>query len=375
MKETKLFDFAIIGGGLAGLTLAIQLKQAGLSVILFEKEQYPFHKVCGEYISMESWNFLERIGIPLAQFNLPKVNTLRISAPNGNTITHPLPLGGFGISRFTLDNELYKLALQLGVSIETGCTVFDTIKQLIKTSHGNFTARHIIGAWGKRSKLDTVLVRHFLQPHNRKLNDYVGVKYHVKADLPEHTIELHNFKNGYCGISKVDQNQYCLCYLVKGSELKKMGGNIKALEEKVLMKNPFLKKYFTHFPSLYEQPLVISQISFEPKTRVEDQIPLAGDAAGLITPLCGNGMSMAMHASYLLANQLIQYSNGVQSYEHALKAYEQEWIQLFERRLKVGRLIQSLFGNPKLTQIVLALLKPFPSVINALIKQTHGKPF
>ncbi len=42
---------AIIGGGLAGLSLSIQLAKAGFKVVLFEKEKYPYHKVCGEYLS------------------------------------------------------------------------------------------------------------------------------------------------------------------------------------------------------------------------------------------------------------------------------------------------------------------------------------
>jgi hypothetical protein len=40
-------------------------------------------------------------------------------------------------------------------------------------------------------------------------------------------------------------------------------------------------------------PYTISQISFEKKTRIEKHMLMLGDAAGMITPLCGNGMSMA----------------------------------------------------------------------------------
>ncbi len=59
------YDVAIVGGGLAGLSLSILLSKKGYQVILFEKEKYPFHKVCGEYISMESWNFIESLGLNL----------------------------------------------------------------------------------------------------------------------------------------------------------------------------------------------------------------------------------------------------------------------------------------------------------------------
>src|SRR5580698_10430921 len=100
------YDAAITGGGLAGLSLAIQLAKAGYSVILFEKEKYPFHKVCGEYISMESYDFLERLGMPLSNMDLPMISEVKISSPNGTTFTRKLDLGGFGISRYTLDSTL-----------------------------------------------------------------------------------------------------------------------------------------------------------------------------------------------------------------------------------------------------------------------------
>jgi heterodisulfide reductase subunit A-like polyferredoxin len=50
MSTSQPYDVAIIGGGLAGLTFAIQMRKVGLHVLLCEKETYPFHKVCGEYI-------------------------------------------------------------------------------------------------------------------------------------------------------------------------------------------------------------------------------------------------------------------------------------------------------------------------------------
>jgi len=373
--NTTTYDYAIVGGGLAGLSLAIQLRKLHLNVVLFEKESYPFHRVCGEYISMESWNFLVGLGVPLNTLNLPLIDTLNVSAPNGKLLTHKLPLGGFGISRFKLDYLLFQLAQKLGVQVQTDCMVMDVKDNQIKTTKGVFEAKHTIGTWGKRSKIDAALTRDFLQPKNRKLNNYVGVKYHVKGNLPANTIALHNFKNGYCGISKIEDNLYCLCYLVKGNELKKANGNIKKMEENLLMKNPFLKKYFTEFPSAYHKPLSISQISFEPKTQQEQGIVMVGDAAGLIAPLCGNGMSMALHASVLLAKQIALVQQENKPYAQALVAYEKEWKLQFSNRLKAGRIIQSLFGNPTLTNMLISALKPFPTLVNALVKQTHGKPF
>src|SRR5437762_11749601 len=81
--EAVIYDTAIIGGGLAGLALAIQLAKENFRVIVFEKEIYPFHRVCGEYISFECWNFLESLGYPLSDMDLPAIKQLPVSSPNG----------------------------------------------------------------------------------------------------------------------------------------------------------------------------------------------------------------------------------------------------------------------------------------------------
>src|SRR5688572_14231942 len=117
MNQETAYDVAIAGGGLAGLSSAILLAEMGFKTILFEKESYPFHKVCGEYISMESYDFLQRLGVALDEMHLPKISQLQLTAPNGKIFETTLPLGGFGISRYTLDHRLAQLARASGVVV------------------------------------------------------------------------------------------------------------------------------------------------------------------------------------------------------------------------------------------------------------------
>jgi len=373
------YDVAIAGGGLGGLSLSILLAKAGHKVVLIEKEKYPFHRVCGEYISFESWNFLEGLGYPLSDMDLCIIKNLVVSAPNGRTISHSLPLGGFGISRYKIDGELADLARRNGVTVIESTKVNDILFAnetfTLQTSAGNIQAIVAVGSFGKRSNLDVKWKRSFIGKKPNKLNNYIAVKYHIRTDFPPDTIALHNFKNGYCGISSVENGEYCLCYLTTAENLKKANNNISLMEQSVLYENPHLKRIFTNAEFLWKDPVSIAQISFERKSLVENHILMAGDAAGMITPLCGNGMSIAMHSSKVLAALITRYLHQSISREQLEKEYTRTWNFLFRNRLQTGRLIQQMFGKPVLTNLFLQTLKPFPKIVTYLIRQTHGEPF
>lgn len=222
-EKDKIYDIAVIGGGLAGLTLAIQSANAGYQTILFEKESYPFHKVCGEYISMESHDFLSQCGVPLQEWNLPMISKLHISDCEGKLYEFQLPLGGFGISRFKLDNTLATIAKQKQVELCEETKVEDVLFQndlfTIDTKNKKYTTKLVAGSFGKRSNLDIKWRRRFSLKSKNRLNNYIGVKYHIKYDIAKDLIALHNFQNGYCGISKIEDDICCVCYLTTTDQL------------------------------------------------------------------------------------------------------------------------------------------------------------
>jgi flavin-dependent dehydrogenase len=378
MTNTNL-PACIIGGGLAGLAMSIQLRDKGHAVALFEKEKYPFHKVCGEYISMESWDFLQSLGLPLGSMNLPLVKRLVVSSPDGNCLEQELPLGGFGISRYCLDNELRKIAVEKGVRLYEETKVeavsFSRDEFTLNTSSGNYTCRVCCGSYGKRSNIDARLRRRFMKDRGRLLNNFIAVKYHVKMPIEPGTIALHNFRDGYCGISAIEEGKCCLCYLTTAANLKASNNSIIQMEKQVLSKNRYLDHIFRNSEMLYEAPLAISQVSFSKKTQVEDHLLMLGDAAGMITPLCGNGMSMALHSSKIAAALVSDFLYGNSSREEMERRYERQWKQNFGSRLATGRLIQKMFGKEWVTNRFIAIMKHLPPITRALIRQTHGQPF
>ena len=147
------------------------------------------------------------------------------------------------------------------------------------------------------------------------------------------------------------------------------------MEMNVLYKNPYLKNIFETGEFLYKIPVTISQISFMQKEQVYNHVLLIGDAAGMITPLCGNGMSMALHGSKIAAKVINDFLQQKINRQQAEENYCSEWEFYFKKRLKTGRFIQKLFGKTSVTNIFISIMKKMPGLTNTLIKQTHGKPF
>jgi len=378
MQTKSDYDVAIIGGGLAGLATSILLAKSGYSVILFEKEKYPFHKVCGEYVSLESWNFLNQLGVPLPEMSLPIIDTLFLTSPNGNAFKTKLPLGGFGVSRYCLDSVLVNIAKQIGVHILEETKVDDVVCNTnfqISTRSTSFSSRVCCAAYGKRSNLDIKLKRNFLNNPNQRLNNYVGIKYHIKTNWEKNVIGLHNFENGYCGISKIEDDKYCLCYMTVAENLKKSNNDISQLEQNFLYKNQHLKNIFSNSEKVESFPVTISQINFNKKTQVENHMLMLGDSAGMITPLCGNGMSIALHTAKIAATLFKYFLEEKISRTELEVLYKKQWTHHFARRLKTGRVLQNFFGSNGLSNLFVGAFKTFPFLSKPLIKMTHGKPF
>lgn len=372
--EIPYYDCAVVGGGPAGLSLATWLGQAGFRVVLHEKNSYPFHKVCGEYLSLESLDSLVELGAPLGEWGLPRIDTLLLSSRDGTAVTRPLQPGGIGLSRFRLDHVLAELAKATGVEVRERAKVdaihYDDDSFLLESSRGRVRAKVCCASFGRHANLDVKWNR-----SQKAARNFIGVKYHVHLDRPRNLIELHHFKNGYCGISPVEEGKHCICYLTTKENLSEQGNDINRLEAVVLSENPYLRKALKEAARLYERPLTVSHVSFARKTLVENHVLMLGDAAGMITPLCGNGMSMALHSSKLALSLIIGHLEGDISRESMEKAYQNRWQSNFSHRMRSGRLIQELFLRPAATNIMVKTLKPFPAMMDFIVRQTHGQSF
>ncbi len=369
------YDVIIVGGGLAGLTASLHLAMNGHSVCLFEKVNYPNHKVCGEYVSNEIVPYLKKLGVFLDDAAAVEINTLQLSTIKGRSIEVPLPLGGKGISRFAFDDILYRRAKVLGVQFEfknVTAVTFENDRFEVQTMDDMIVrSKVVIGAYGKRSLLDKNMGRSFI----RKKSPWLGVKAHYRLDgFPDNTVALHNFEGGYGGLSKIENGNINFCYLANYKYFKEYK-EIEYFNQKVVSKNPFLSQFLETATMVFETPLTIAQISFESKSCIEGHMLMCGDAAGLIHPLCGNGMAMAIHSAKLASENAALYL-GTPDYlrERMEIDYQRQWRGYFNHRMRTGRRLQKLLLNPSLSQIAIATVAKSTWLLQKIVEQTHGKP-
>lgn len=377
MNETS-FDVAIIGGGLAGSSAALMLAAAGYHAGLFEAKCYPHHKVCGEFLSSECIHLFNPLGVTSKiQALCPiSIRAVQITAPNGTTWTSPLTGEAWGLSRFSLDKLLVDHARQHGVAVYENSTVTHISGRLSEkfcleirsASHlSTCQASVVIAAHGKRSNLDRALNRSFLD----KPQPFMGLKNHFHGPPLGDQVRLFVFPGGYCGMSEVEGGLANVCLLVRQEVFRQTGGTIEQFIAWMCQQNPPLGQWLSQATPIHDRWLSIGQVPFIRKRVVENDILMAGDAAGLITPLAGDGMVMALHGGMLAAAFVDKIIRQPALAKSLLKDYTQDWQRQFANQMRLARALQSIMLRPSLLTPGLHLLNRFPVMGELLVRYTR----
>lgn len=374
MNDDSSVDVAVVGAGLAGLACAVQLARGGARVALYEEGQLPRHRVCGEYVSREVLPFLETLGLDVFTLGAKRLDRFELSTPKGRAFRSMLDLGGFGLSRYRFDGALLELAREANVHVELGQAVrhveFDADRFVVHVRSARIQARLVLGSFGKRSRLDQGLRR----PHARRRSKYVAVKRHYRGDFPPDLVGLHFIPGGYCGISAVEGDRVNVCYLTDAAAIRQ-GGGVDGFDRAGLTSNPLLATYLQRLEPTFERPLVISQVDFAPKHAVHEHILMLGDAAGLIHPLVGNGMAMALRAAAMVVPRAFAFLSGRLTRDALETAHRRQLVTEFGPRRQLSRGLHRLFESSPAGEAVCAAANLLPGLARFVIRSTHGTTF
>jgi flavin-dependent dehydrogenase len=239
-------------------------------------------------------------------------------------------------------------------------------------STARVSAHAVLAAHGKRSAFDRLLGRHFLGKHQ----PFMALKAHFYGPPVPNRIELHTFPGGYCGMSEIEGGAQVVCLLVHEHIFQQMRGpgaqGLDGFITWMMGQNGYLRSWLQKAVRIHDRWISTAQVPFGRKTIIEGDILMSGDAAGLIVPLAGNGIAMALEGGRLAAGWLARYLAGQIRVEELRQGYPAAWKQRFDLRLRLGRAIQPMLLRPRLASIALRLMNTFPPVGQFLVEHTRG---
>lgn len=381
-------EVVIVGGGPAGAAAAVLLAERGHSVCLIEQKDFPRHKLCGEFMSHESVPLLRRLGVldAIRDSGAVELRSVMLTEANGDVAAAPLPEAAIGVSRLLLDEILIRRARDVGVEIQQPCeatAISGDMRngfrvEVADDERSVIDAQVVIGAWGRQSRVSRKLSAVFSTSETGArpaTSPWVAFKGHYRGADVDDRIELHAFRGGYCGMSHVEDSILNACWIVHRDELPRAAPDLNAAFVKVLFaSNPVLARRFATMELQWDRLLSVSQLQFDARAAFIGDIALAGDAAGMIAPLCGDGMSMALMSGAFLAGETSDFLSGRHTPSEFKRSYSGAWRSGFSRRMWLGRATHSALSNTRKARLAVAAARRYPSVFTWVISQTRGYP-
>ncbi|MBT8401163.1 MAG: FAD-dependent monooxygenase [Rhodothermia bacterium] len=369
------YDAIIIGAGPGGSSAALALARAGLKVAIFDGDSFPRNKLCGEFLSGEGVAALASFGLEdrLASAGALPIRRVVVSGPSGCRYEGPAPDGAVSLTRYRLDALLIDEVRASGADVFLGEAILGVEGGIDRqfsamSASGTVSARSVICAAGRSSRIVDQLRGGRSKPEGDRL---VAFKTYYKGDLPDSRVELHAFRGGYCGLQRVEDHRINACWVTRASTLRESGGKPAHMIEHTFSQNAHLRGRLKNMTACSDNVLAVSNLDFQPKTPVAADTLMVGDSAGMIAPMCGDGMSMAIRSG-LLAGRLVEAFVGGQITGGALlDRYETEWKRTFLRRLWLGALLHRGMERTVACETGVRICRAFPAVGRWLTANTR----
>jgi menaquinone-9 beta-reductase len=311
----------VIGGGLAGSTLAMRLAAAGCEVTLFERERAAHHKVCGEFLSPEAVEYLRDAGVEPLELGAATIRFVRLSAKRVIAET-ALPFTALSLSRYVLDETLLERAAEKGCNVQRGTFVEGLTKR-----DGMWHAELRDGEPWATPTVFLANGKHDLRGLDRQQGAYcdlIGFKMHwrlapAQTEALRDFMELFLFSGGYGGLALVEGDVANLCLVVRRAALRRLGG-WNGLLTAIGDDNVHVARRLQGATALWERPLAISSIPYGYLAGRPGGLWCVGDQAAVIPSFTGDGMSIALHSAELAACMYLE-GQSVDEYHRKLKTH------------------------------------------------------
>ncbi|HKD17561.1 MAG TPA: FAD-dependent monooxygenase [Thermoanaerobaculia bacterium] len=355
MSET-IRHAVVIGAGPAGSAAAAILAEAGFAPLVIEKDRFPRRKVCGEFLSGSCRESLARLDA-LAEIagEAAPIERASVRLRRGRSVDFDLSARAFGLSRLRLDEILARRAAERGAEIRFGWRVQAiendgrgaTVLRLAGDGgrEESVLARTVVGAWGRWDALDRTLRRRFLIRGGRFFGwsrDYEPVPGALEGD-----VRLYLFRGGYCGLSRIEGGRIHLAGVISEARRRRLPSGWDSALAHARRDNPALDRDLAVLPvRCPDGDLGTGPVYFTTKPATERGALMAGDAAGVIDPFLGEGLSAALASGILAGETLASALAGGIRMEDASRVYALAWRRRLRNRIGWGAALRGLMLHP-----------------------------
>ena len=391
MKQSQIpnpkSNITIVGAGPSGASLAIRLAKANFSVVLVEREKFPRHKLCGEFISPECLAHFAELDVldEMLEVGGYRITETVFYAPDGKSVSVPSRwFGGeaLSISRAEMDFCLIKKAREVGVKVleETQVTgiMFENDEICgvkVRTKEGStqeISADLTIDATGRANVLTRLAEKTFLTQRTKNKEQrlkLVGFKTHLEnVNLEKGVCEIYFFRGGYGGLSFVENNRANHCFLIRAETVKEFAGDADKILEKVIFQNKRAREAMCEAKPMFDW-LAVSVNGFGRKNLYPAKnLFTVGDAAAFIDPFTGSGMLMALESAEILARSI---SGNALSSNKIAEDYKILHHQKFQKRMRVCSIMRRAAFVPNFAKIAISALSLSRAAREILARSTR----
>lgn len=346
-------EYVILGGGVAGLCAAIRLVELGKRPLLIEAGEYPSHKVCGEFFSQASMDFLKKwdihpIEIHEAQFHA-----------GSEKLRYRFPQPAGSLSHITFDPLLVDRAL--------GTTILTKTK-VAKWQPGPHTHTLVLES-GKTIRSPNIIIAAGRLPQHEPIADripnkpiYKGLKAHFKGEIPPGMLQMFLFKDSYAGVSPIEDGNFNVACLCKIGEFEKWG-SAKEYVEYLRSQNKEFNKILDRGQCLFSQWMTVPAPEFGvKKTPDYPNTYFIGDAASSIPPATGNGLTLAIKSGIMAAEFAVRKDD---------VGFKNAWKKCVGSPIFWGKALQHATMRPWMALQLMKLGRTYPSIIDFIFQKTR----
>lgn len=356
-------ETVIVGGGPAGAAAACGLAAGGQAAMLIERSAAAHHKVCGEFLSVETQAQLLRLGVDPVALGAVAIDRVAIHSPT-RAVTAALPFRALSLSRYRLDEALLRRAAELGAQVRRNLSVRHVARDdrgwSVRCDDEVVSCRHLVlatGKWGLRGIEDA------------RDASLVGMKMHLRlapaaGRALAGRVELALFDRSYAGLELIEAGIANLCFLLPRALVTRLGPGWPALQAHLAAALPHLGERLAGAEPLWDKPLaVVCPAGGHLHRQDAPEAYRVGDRLAHIPPFTGDGLAIAL-GSAALAVEAIRRGRQPAAYLAAAR-------RLTATPIRLASAVAGLARNQAGQALLLGAAARLPGLTAAIVRHTR----